>query len=90
MPYKLLLNRICFSPKRFHGDARSVSGDQCSRCSGQVRVREDVPVDGDQDQRDAGHQAAPAVLHRSAGHRRLRDLRCELRSGPPAPANIRI
>lgn len=56
-------------------------GVQRSGRAGQGRLREDVPVDGHPHQPAAGHQAAPAVLHRGLGHRWLWNLWCELGAG---------
>lgn len=58
----------------------SSSGHQCSQCSGQVRVWEDVLMDGSKNQWDAGHKAAAPVLHRRVGHRWFWDIWCEFGS----------
>ena len=51
-----------------------ILGVQLYRSPGQVRLREDVLVDGGPDQPAAGHQTAQAALHRRPGYRRLRDI----------------
>ena len=49
----------------------NLPGGVCQGGAGQGRIRENVQLDGDADQRHPGDQAASPVLHRRPGHRRL-------------------
>ena len=57
----------------------SMQGVLRHRCAVQVSVREDVLVDGSEDQPVPRYQAVPPVLHWSAGHCWIWDLWCEFR-----------
>ncbi len=49
-------------------------------CSGKVSVREDVPLDGCENQPFPGNQTASPVLHWCAGHCWIWDLWCKMTS----------